>query len=211
MPRPFAHAIAAVLLALPGVAAARQWIFDVTADGLPIGTYRVEVTEDGATTRHATADARYRVRLLVIDAYSYEQHDEQTWQGDCLVRLEARTVEHGKTITVSAREQGDAFVVDGPHGREALPRCPMSFAWWNPGVVHAKALVNTQTGALTPVSVTALGQDRITVRGAPIDALRYQVETERTVTDVWYAGGSEWVALRSTTKVGGHVLTYRLK
>jgi hypothetical protein len=37
------------------------------------------------------------------------------------------------------------------------------------------------------------------------------METERTVTDVWYSSEDEWLALRSTTRAGGHTLTYRLK
>ena len=59
---------------------------------LTIGTYTFVVTEDGAS-RHVVADAKYRVRLLVVDAFSYEHHDEETWHGDCLVQLATRTVE----------------------------------------------------------------------------------------------------------------------
>jgi hypothetical protein len=44
-----------------------------------------------------------------------------------------------------------------------------------------------------------------------VDARRYRVETPRNLIDVWYSGRDEWLALRSTTKEGGHVLSWHLK
>lgn len=207
MGRIFAGILAALLCAS---AAAREWAFDVSADGIPIGTYAFVLNENGAS-RRLVADASYRVHLLVVDAFRYEHHDDETWQGDCLVRLATRTVEQGRTTTVTGSADGDAFVLDGPRGRESLPACSMTFAWWNPRILQQKALINAQTGALTPVTVTPLGRDRIEVRGTTVDATRYRMETERTVTDVWYSSEDEWLALRSTTRAGGHTLTYRLK
>jgi hypothetical protein len=210
MGRAFTVVMTVVLLAAAAGASAREWRFDVTADGIPIGTYTFLLTEDGAL-RHLVADAKYRVRLLVVDAFSYEHHDEETWQGDCLVRLATHTVEHGRTTSVNGRIDGDAFVVDGPHGRERLPACSMTFAYWNPRILEQQALINTQSGALTPVTVTSLGADRIRVRDATVEARRYRMETQRTVTDVWYSADGDWIGLRATTKSGGHVLAYTLK
>src|SRR5689334_13725818 len=196
------------LVALP--AAAREWLFDVSADGIGIGTYRFVLHESG-DTRRLVADARFQVKLLMIEAYSYELHAEEAWHGDCLKRLDSRTVERGKTTQVAAREDGDAFVIEGPRGRESVPRCPMTFAYWNPRILDAKQLLNTQTGAPTPVTITAMGSERIEVRGAQVDARRYRVETPRNLIDVWYSDRDEWVGLRSTTKEGGHVLSWHLK
>jgi hypothetical protein len=210
MRRAIKGVLVAAALAAAGGACAREWRFDVTADGFPVGTYTFVVTEDGAT-RHVVADARYRLRLLVVDAFSYEHRDEETWQGDCLVRLATRTVEQGRTTTVNGRLDDGAFVVDGPQGRASLPACSMTFAYWNPRILTQKALINMQTGALTPVTVTPLGADRITVRGQSVNARRFRMETARTVTDIWYSHDDEWIGLRSTTRSGGHVLAYRLE
>ena len=202
--------IAAFLAVSAAHASTREWHFDVTADGIPIGTYTFVVTEDGAS-RHVVADAKYRVRLLVVDAFSYEHHDEETWHGDCLVQLATRTVERGSTTLVSGRAEPGAFVIETPQGRESLPACPMTFAYWNPRILEQHALINTQTGAWTPVTVTSLGEDRITVRGASVQAQRYRMETARTITDVWYSAGGDWLGLHGTARSGGHTLTYRLK
>jgi len=199
-------ALALGLVALPVLA--REWLFDVTLDGIGIGTYRYVLQESG-DVRRVTADARFRVKLLLIDAYSYEHHAQEEWQGDCLTTLTSRTVERGKTTTVSAREDGDAFVIDGARGRETLPRCPMTFAYWNPRILQARQLINTQTGTPTPVTITSLGNERIEVRGAEVESRRYRLETERNLIDVWYSPRDEWLALRTTTKAGGHVLSWR--
>jgi hypothetical protein len=199
-------ALALGLVALP--ASAREWLFDVTLDGIGIGTYRYVLHESG-DARRVTADARFRVKLLLIEAYSYEHHAEETWQGDCLTALTSRTVERGKTTAVSAREDGEVFVIDGARGRETVARCPMTFAYWNARILQARHLINTQTGAPTPVTVTAMGSERIDVRGAQVESRRYRLETERNLIDVWYSAGDEWLALRTTTKEGGHVLSWR--
>jgi len=102
-----------------------------------------------------------------------------------------------------------AFVIDGARGRETLPRCPMTFAYWNPRILQARQLINTQTGTPTPVTITSLGNERIEVRGAEVESRRYRLETERNLIDVWYSPRDEWLALRTTTKAGGHVLSWR--
>jgi hypothetical protein len=206
----FLRALVLAVLALPMYAGAREWRFDVTGDGFPIGTYHFTLQENG-TARQLTAEARFRVRLVLVEAYRYEHHADEHWQGDCLVRLDTRTVEQGKTTLVSGRDEGEGFVIEGPRGRESLARCPMTFAYWNPRILTAKALINAQTGAVTPITVKSLGAERIKARGALVDARRFRIETEKTVTDVWYSSTDEWLGLRSTTRAGGHVLDYTLK
>ena len=197
------------LALLPGVAAARDWMFDVTLDGLPIGTHRFTLRDEAGTTR-LTSEATFRVRLLVVDAYSYEHRADETWQGDCLVAIDSRTVEQGKTTRVAGRTDGDAFVVEGPEGRATLARCPMTFAYWNPRILRQAQLVNPQTGVATPVAVHAEGRESVKVRGASVQAVRQRIVTEKTTIDVLYGPGDEWVGLRSKTREG-HVLAYHLR
>jgi len=204
-----ALALLVVIAAWPAIASAREWMFDVSLDGLPIGTHRFELRVDGATARLAS-DARFRVRLLVVDAYSYEHHAEETWQGDCLVALDSRTIEQGKTTQVAGRTDGDAFVVEGPAGRETLARCPMTFAYWNPAILRQKQLINPQTGVATPIAVEPLGNEPVKVRGASVEVTRQRIQTDKTSIEVLYTASGEWVGLRSRTREG-HVLGYRLR
>jgi hypothetical protein len=203
--------LAAALLQLltANVAAAREWHFDVSVDGLPIGTHDISVRENG-DARSAVSDMRFQVSLLGFKAGSYEQHEEETWKGDCLTRIDTRTVEKGAATTVSGRLEGGSFVIDGPGAEQRLPACVMSFAYWNPRVLKQTNLINVQTGAWTPITVHALGKEAYNVRGASVDATYYRIDTARNRIEVWYSPEGEWIGLRSTSQQG-HVLAYRLK
>ena len=204
--------VAIASLAPPAVAAngVREWRFDATADGIPIGTH-VYVMRHGEGARSVESDMRFGVRLLIVDAYRFEHHASETWRGDCLSTLDTRTDERGGVTTVSGRARPGAFDVDGADGRTSLPECVMTFAYWNPRVLRQSHLLNGQTGAWTPVTIDALGADTIDVRGRPRVANRFRLTTEKNRIEVWYAqDDGEWVAMRTTTREG-HVLSYRLK
>ena len=202
-------AAAFLLLLIANGAAAREWHFDVSLDGLPIGTHDISLQENGEA-RSALSDMRFRVSLLGFEAGSYEQHEEETWQGDCLTRIDTRTVEKGEVTTVAGRLEGGSFVIDGPGAQQRLPSCVMSFAYWNPRVLKQAKLINVQTGASTPITVHALATEAYTVRGASVEATHYRIDTARNRIDVWYSPEGEWIGLRSTSHQG-HVLAYRLK
>jgi len=192
------------LSAIP--AFAREWHFDVSVDGLPIGTHDIIVQEKG-DARSVQSDMRYGVALL---GASYKQHAEETWQADCLTRIDTRTEEKGRVTTVAGRLEAGAFIITGASGEERLAPCVMSFAYWNPKVLRQTHLVNSQTGAWTTVTVHDLGKESVDVRGASRTASHYRIDTERNRIELWYAPEGEWVGLRSTTR-DGHVLSYRLK
>lgn len=202
-------AAAFLLLLIANGAAAREWHFDLSLDGLPIGTHDISLQENG-DARSAVSDMRFRVSLLGFEAGSYEQHEEETWQRDCLTRIDTRTVEKGKVTTVAGRLEGGNFVIDGPGAQQRLPACVMSFAYWNPHVLKQTNLINVQTGAWTPVTVHVLGKEAYSVRGASVDATHYRFDTARNRIEVWYSPEGEWIGLRSTSQQG-HVLAYRLK
>jgi hypothetical protein len=186
----------------------REWRFAVTLDSIPIGEHRYLVSDDAGNLK-ADIDARFRVRLVVVDAYAWEQHVDETWHGECLTQLRSRTVEQGRASSVSGHAQGDRFVVQGPAGDAVIEACPMTFAYWNPHVLERRQLLNAQTGAYTPVEVENLGRDTQSVRGRPTRTQHYRMRTPRNTIELWYAGDGEWVAMRTTTPQG-HVLFYRL-
>jgi hypothetical protein len=188
--------------------ATREWRFAVSLDAIPIGEHRYVVADAGAA-HTVTVDARFRVHLLLVDAYSWQQHVDETWHGDCLARLSSRTVEQGRVTTVAGQAGGDGFVVQGPQGKAVVEGCAMTFAYWNPQVLHERELINVQTGVPTPVEVERLGDDTHTVRGQPLPTLHWRLRTPRNVIELWYSHDGDWVGMRTTTR-GGHVLTYRL-
>jgi Family of unknown function (DUF6134) len=186
-------------------ASAGEWHFDVSVDGLAIGSHDLIVRESG-DARMVQSDMRFS--LLGVNAY--KQHAEETWQANCLTRLDTRTEEKGTVTTVAGRLDGDAFAIDGPRGHERLSSCVMTFAYWNPRVLKQSGLVNFQTGAWTPITVHTLGKDQIEVRGSAVAAEHFRIDTERNRIEVWYSPEGEWIGLKSTTRTG-HLLEYRMR
>ena len=202
----FLVAILLLLALLPASSAsAREWHFDVSVDGLPIGTHDLVLRESG-DARSVQSDMKFGVMGL----HAYQQHAEESWQGDCLARIDTRTEEKGNVTTVAGRGEAGGFVIDGPRGHEQLPACVMSFAYWNPKVLKQTHLVNTQTGAWTPITVQSMGKESVDVREKRVEANHFRIDTERNRIEVWYSPEGEWLGLRSTTRTG-HVLSYKLK
>jgi hypothetical protein len=186
-------------------ASAREWHFDVSVDGLSIGSHDLVLRENG-DARSVQSDMHFG--LLGVNAY--RQHAEETWQANCLTRLDTRTEEKGNVTTVTGRLDADGFAIDGPRGHERLAPCVMSFAYWNPHVLKQTHLLNVQTGAWTAVTVQSLGKEEIEIRGSSVAADHFRIDTERNRIELWYSSEGEWIGLRSTTR-NGHVLAYRLR
>ena len=203
------RALAALLLTTGLMTAspllARQWRFDVLADGIGVGTYSVTVEQTGDG---GVAKSDMKVGVLGIGAY--RQHEEETWKGGCLASIASRTEEHGRVTTLAGAQNGKTFRIDGDRPGE-LQGCVMSFAYWNPDVLKQSHLVNVQTGAWTPVSIRQVGNETMDVGGRSVQAVRHAIETENNTIEVWHSLEGEWLGLKTTTKGGRHVLAYRLR
>lgn len=197
---------------LPGLALAnveREWRFRVLLDGSEIGTHTFRVAErDGE--RRVDSDARFKVRLFFIDAYTYAHEARERWQGECLTGLESRTDDNGKRIAVRGAGDGARFEVERAGARARLPGCVMSFAYWNPAMLKQPQLLNVQTGELTDVRVEPLGEETLRVRGAPTSTRRYALHAPKVRIDLWYAAGESWVQLESRTE-SGRMLRYEIQ
>jgi len=183
-------ALAAAAAFAPGQAATpdtgtREWRFNVSLDGRPIGEHRF-VLRDAGDLRELTSEARFRVRVLLFDAYRYDHYARESWRGDCLQRLDASTEVDGKRTVV------DVTPLDG---------CVQTFAYWNPTILRASQLIDPQTGEYVPVEVRDLGSDD--VAGQPATRFRL-VGSGRTPLeiDLWYSPARDWLALESRTPEG---------
>lgn len=196
----------------PGLALAnveREWRFRVLLDGSEVGTHTFRVAErDGE--RRVDSDARFKVRLLFIDAYTYAHEARERWQGECLAGLDSRTDDNGKRVAVRGASDGTRFEVERAGGRARLPGCVMSFAYWNPAMLKQPQLLNVQTGELTDVRIEPLGEETLRVRGVSTSARRYALHAPKFRIDLWYAAGESWVQLESRTE-SGRMLRYEIQ
>ena len=188
-------------------AADGEWNFRVLLDGKEVGWHRYIVRGDGAGTE-VESRAQFDVRFLMLNAYSYRHTARERWRGACLDQLESRTETNGRVEKVAAVASDDAVVVAGPSGDARLPGCVMSFAYWDPRILRATRLLNSQTGELLPVTVAEKGTERVNVAGRNVAATRHRLSTPDLQIDLWYADG-RWVALEAPTP-GGRTLRYEL-
>lgn len=200
--------LGALLLVASGAAASTtpatpdELRFDVRLDGSPIGSQVFRIEQDGDRTR-VSIEASFDVKFLFVTAYSYRHHNEEVWKGDCLASMDSSTDDNGEAFRVHGLSEGEAFVVDTGKGREALPACTSSFAYWRPDRLAAGRLLNSQTGEYEAVQLRELGVAKVAFRGRDVDARHVVLEGPRIRIELWYAvDGGDWLALESTTSSG---------
>ena len=173
---------------------AGEWQFTATLDGKPIGTHRF-VVDGTAAARSVDSRALFTVRVLGIPVYRYRHEAEERWAGDCLRELRTETDDDGTRQQVAQRFDGD---------------CLMSFAYWNPRLVKQQRLIDPQTGKVETVRFEPLPDATIEVRGQPVRARGWRLQTAQQRIRIWYAADSKrWIGLDADTK-GDHQLSYRL-
>jgi hypothetical protein len=202
--------VASSASALPAAtpATAREWHFRVLLDDREVGWHRYLVRERGDLTE-VESRAQFDVRFLFLNAYRYRHEAHERWHGACLDELESRTVTNGAVEQVEARAAAQAFLVARPSGEARLPGCVMSFAYWDPRILEADRLLNSQTGEWLPVHIEARGNERVTVAGRDVPAARHRLSAPDLQIDLWYADG-RWVALEAPLP-GGRTLRYELR
>ena len=86
-------------------------------------------------------------------------------------------------------------------GNEILPSCIQSFAYWNPDILTADRLLNSQTGKFEDVDIVFEEREILAIDGANIAADRYALTTNEKTIRLWYsADGQRWLALEAPAK-----------
>lgn len=213
MSRFIGRGLLAILLAAsaaPSLASADQtWDFRVFLDEKEIGTHRFDLAEQGGE-RQLTSTARMAVKLLFVTAYTYDHHDVERWQGECVNKLSSTTDDNGKKHRVDVQRNEGATVVQTLAGSQRLGDCVLTFAYWNPVMLQQTRLLNSQDGEYVDVKITDAGEDSILVRGVKTPARRYELRSKKLSIDLWYSQRQEWLALESKTE-RGQKLIYKLK
>jgi hypothetical protein len=192
----------------PALASSGEWNFRVLLDGKEIGMHRYLLNDSGPD-RTLRSEAEFDVRLLSFSLYRYQHEAVERWRDGCLVALDSRTEANGKLTAVQARSEIDGLAVSRADGRTRHSGCIMSFAYWDPRILEATALLNSQTGTLMPVDVSALGTELRSVQGRQVMTERHRIRGPELEIDLWYADG-RWIALEAPA-VGGRRLRYELR
>ena len=186
-----------------------DWNFTVYLDEDAVGKHRFTLTES-ESMRRLRSEARFAVKILGFEAYRYAHEASESWEGNCLRKIEASTDDNGERSSLTGNETQGRFELNKNRSKETLPACIMTFAYWNPLILRQSRLLNPQTGEYTGVQIESRGRETIPVQGQPVVAERYHLDAGKFQIDLWYAQGDRWVALDSTLE-NGRKLRYRIE
>lgn len=201
-----------ILVFFSGQIFAKEWVFDVYLNKAKMGTHTFVLSD----TNMMTSSAKFKVKVLFINAYSYNHVSKEQWQDGCLNSIEAETTENKVNTKVSGKLEGSDFNINvNDKQNQALPACVMTFAYWNPKILTQSKLLNPQNAEYLNTNIKQLGTETIEVKGKPTETAHYLLQglSEGKVKlniDLWYDQNKNWVALQSTTPEG-YKVSYKLK
>lgn len=195
--------------AFPATAQQQLWRFKVSLDKREIGFHDFVVTRQGAQNT-VEINADFDVKILFINAYSYDHDNREIWKDGCLQQIESETDDNGDLLKVVGENVTDGFTIITNAG---MPRtigspCVRSFAYWNPVFLESSQLLNSQTGEIVDVTITGQGEDTLMIDGQPVPSTRYEIEMDEGPITLWYTrDSSQWLGLQAATE-GGRMLRY---
>lgn len=201
-----------MIVALPALAAPAgrgDWKFEVLLDDKEVGYHNFSVQDDGLQTV-LTTEASFDVKFLFVTAFRYRHQNTEIWTNGCLNSIDAVTDSNGKRLEVRGRQGDGGFVFESQSGDAVLAECVQSFAYWDPSILSADRLLNSQTGDYEDVSVTFESEDAIRVNEDLVDALRYRLSAKAGDITLWYSNDDSrrWLALEAPAK-GGRKIRYQ--
>ncbi|MEM7081448.1 MAG: DUF6134 family protein [Pseudomonadota bacterium] len=199
--------------AASSVESGNSYRFQVLLDNKPIGFHHFDLTETEGGKK-VESRARFDVKLLFITAFKYRHQSVENWRDDCLESIEASTNSNGKQQTVSAAKQDDVLAIDSNKGNQTVDGCVQTFAYWNPSILDATQLLNSQTGDYVDIDIRDLGPDTVLLGDTDVGARKYNIKSMKDYAGkpvdilIWYdETNTEWLALESKAK-GDRVLRY---
>lgn len=186
-----------------------EWQFRVFLDDREIGFHNFTVQQDRDIQR-VQSTARFDVKLLFFTAYSYEHNNMEQWHGECLAKIDATTNDNGKRLYVSGEATESGFRVETADSRRMHQSCIRTFAYWDPSLLDAPRLLNSQTGELEDIEANYIGAKKMDIHGEQTTAHHYRLSGDELLIDLWYSDENHWLALESLTPNGSRI-RYQMK
>ena len=185
----------------------RAWKFNVLLDGKPIGHHHFELTRDG-DRQVVSSEASFNVKFLFVTAFRYRHRTTEVWDGDCLSSIDAETDSNGTKLKVRGAAGESGFELSSAGDAEKLPNCVKTFAYWNPSVLRAPRLLNSQTGDYESVTLQFEQTEEIAVAGEAVEARRYRLTAPAGDLRLWYSSWHRvWIGLEAPAR-GGRTIRY---
>jgi hypothetical protein len=198
-----------VLFAAVGSAAgplpsAESMRFAIVRNGQQIGTFAIDINRTGTETSVA-AVTDLTVKVLFVTAYRLQHTENQRWVNGRLVALNSTSDDNGTRHSVSAATKGTGLEVTVDGKASVIDPNVMPENFWNPQLLTRPAMLNTQDGQVTPVSVKDGGEEELMINAQPIKTHRYTINS-RFSQDVWYDGQAHLVQEKFVASDGSVIM-----
>lgn len=158
-------------------------IFEVLRNGSRFGEHSVRFDRDGEELL-ATTQIELQVNIGPFTVFRYEHEALETWRGDDLLSISARTLKDGEwtRFDYDRAQPGLAPVLEA-----YLPS-----THWRSYDPETQRILNTETGEPLDVIVEELGWETIETANGSVEARRVRMVSDLTV-DLWYDASGNWV------------------
>jgi hypothetical protein len=191
--------------ALPGVPPEGRLDFSVRKSGAEIGHHRIRFSENNGDLI-VEIEAALRVRVAFVTVYRYAQRTRETWRDGALIALESDIDDNGQPFKIKAEKRYGKLLVNGHEEKHVLASGMFPLSYWNPDLMRQRQGIDLQWGSLADLDVTERGVERRRIRGAEIEARRFNMKgTEIRFgkrqakpwldVDAWYSPEGKLVAM----------------
>lgn len=188
----------------------RDLEYNVFLDGDRIGSHKVRITPMDTGTI-VEIEASFTIKFLIFEAYRYIHYAREEWNSGCLNKIQASTNDNGNKLFVNGRLNDNTFTIKSRDKKKVINGCVRSFAYWDPNLIQASYLLNSQNGQYTSVDVVSYGYEKISLGQQRVNAMRYRINGDEIKIDLWYSPEQEWLALSAVTESGARLRYERVK
>jgi hypothetical protein len=123
--------------------------------------------------------------------------------------LKASVNDNGEFFSLAAHRDQDRISIRNPDGINTTNAPLIPTNHWNAAVLSQSRVLNTLTGDINNVRITAQTREQVETEQGPVLATHY-VYSGDLETEVWYDAKGRWVKMRFTAS-DGSTIDYRCR
>ena len=178
-------------------------LFDVYRNGAEVGSHSVSIDQEGSMTRISSV-FDLEISFLFFTAYTFRYKSQGTWDDHRLVAFVSNVDDDGDRFEVKATQMASGLEISGPEGNETIAGHIFPTTHWNFEVVEEKRVLNSLTGKINDVQISAIEREDVETELGKVPATRYDYSGDLETT-VWYDDSGRWVKMKFKGRDGSDI------
>ena len=168
--------------------------FDVYRNGAQVGHHFVKFSNDfGSLEVHSKFEMK--IDFLFFNAFHFKYNSEARGVGGALEHLKVHVSDDGQKFQMTAVRHDKSIEVASLNGNYTTPVPVFPTNHWNVSVLNQTRVLNTLTGRMNEVKITARALEVVHTEIGSVQATRY-VYSGDLDNEVWYDQQGRWVKMR---------------